>query len=179
MAVPAFVPVAPDHHPRDYESAPWRQEPWLVDRPGDFARGPLQPDVDSGRVGAPGPDQGYAIKLARLLAPSLHLSEGEDPRDAEVVIVHTGLKRASTFGRAPIMHDLRVAATLWGLLDPQAPEDLVDMRKRLFEGLHLTLHHYPELRAVVDLAPAESLALTPEQAADDHARDWRSLLKTA
>jgi hypothetical protein len=37
-------------------------------------------------------------------------------------------------------------------------------------------HHYAELRRVVDLVPDEVLRRTPEQVANDHRADWRSLL---
>jgi len=49
-------------------------------------------------------------------------------------------------------------------------------RTRRFEGVHLTAHHYPELRAVVDAVPAETLRRTPAEVADAVAADWRALL---
>ncbi|MEZ5139615.1 MAG: hypothetical protein R2711_12865 [Acidimicrobiales bacterium] len=71
--------------------------------------------------GRPGPDQGYLLKLVPLLRDELVLADGEDRRDAEAGGVAIALKRASLFGRAPIVHDLRVAYTVWGLLSPSAP----------------------------------------------------------
>jgi len=69
-----------------------------------------------------------------------------------------------------------VAATVWGFLDPGAPAELVDQRRHRFEGVHLTAHHYPELRAVADAVPEATLRLTPAQVADAHAAGWRDLL---
>lgn len=151
-------------------------DPWAADRPGDFADRDGQPDVDAGRVGAPGPDQGYALKLVGLLRDDLRLSDAEDVRDAETAIVAIGLKRAALFGRAPAIHDLRIAATVWGLLGGAAPAELVAERTKRFESIRHTAHHYPELRAVVDAVPAETLRLTPDEVTAAHARDWRSLL---
>ena len=176
MAAPQFVPENPTHRPRDYASPPRRMDPWFSDRPGDLV-GPVdQPDVDAGRMGAPGPDQGYALKLVGLLRPELVLHEREDPDDAEAGIVAVGLKRASLYGRAPILADLRVAATIWGFLDGAAPAELVEERTRRFEGIRHTAHHYPELRAVADAVPAEALRRSPDDVAAAHRADWRSLL---
>ena len=44
------------------------------------------------------------------------------------------------------------------------------------EGVRLTAHHYPELRAVADAVPEATLRLTPAEVASRHAADWRSLL---
>lgn len=176
MAAPEFVPVKPFEKPRAYESAPRRMDPWLVDRPGDFVGTTGQPDVDAGRMGSPGPDQGYALKLVKLIAPDFHLSESEHLEDAETIVVLTALKRASLFGRAPVIFDLRIAATVWGLFDAQAPKDLVAERVRRFEGARLVAHHYPEVREVVDAVPAETLRRTEADIDAAHRADWRSLL---
>lgn len=149
---------------------------WAADRPGDVVGRGGQPDLDAGRMGAPGPDQGYVLKLIGIVAPDLHLGADEDLGDVKAGLVAVALKRASLFSRAPVIHDLRVAATVWGLLDPSAPAELVAARRRCFTGVRHTAHHYPELRALVDAVPAETLRLTPAQAAEAHARDWRALL---
>jgi hypothetical protein len=86
------------------------------------------------------------------------------------------LKRASLFGRAPIIHDLRTAYTVWGFLDASAPADLVAERTKRFEGVRHTAHHYPELRAIADAVPEATLRLSPAEVASRHATDWRSLL---
>lgn len=151
-------------------------DPWAPVRPGDFSDRDAQPDVDAGRVGAPGPDQGYALKLVGLLRDELQLAEGEDLRDAETAIVAIACKRAALFGRAPVIHDLRIAASVWGLLDVVAPAELVAERTKRFESIRHTAHHYPELRAVVDAVPAETLRMTPDEVTAARARDWRSLL---
>lgn len=127
-------------------------------------------------MGVPGPDQGYALKLVKHLRDDLIVSGAEDRRDAEAAVVGIGLKRAALLGRAPVLTDLRVAAIVWGLLDPQAPSELVAERTRRFEGIRDQHHHYPELRAVIDAVPAETLTRTPDDIATAHRGAWRSLL---
>ena len=172
MAAPEFIPTKPGvrlHH----QSPPRRPETWRADRPADFADEHRQPTGD--RLGSPGPDQGYALKLATLLAGDLHLTEGEHERDALAGIVAIGLKRASILGRAPVIHDLRIAATLFGFLDPSADPELVRLRKDLFEEVD-HFHHYPELRNLVDLVPADVLRQTPQQVTDRYRSGWRDQL---
>jgi hypothetical protein len=174
MAAPQFVPVPPTHQPRDYQSPPRRDDQWWLDRPGDLDTG--QPDVDAGRMGAPGPDQGYVFRLLPLLRDDVHLEAREDRAAVERGVVAVALKRASLFGRAPVIHDLRAAYAVWGFLDPNAPEELVRERRRRFEGVHHTAAHYPELRALADAVPAQVLRKTPDAILADYRADWRSQL---
>lgn len=176
MAAPEFVPLKPNDRPRAYASPPWRGDDWRPIRPGELVTAGGQPDPDAGRMGAPGPDQGYLLKLVPLLRDELHLADGEHRADAEAGGVAIALKRASLFGRAPVIADLRVAYTVWGFLSSSPPAELVAERRRRFEGVHHTAHHYPELRAVADAVPEATLRRTPAQVAADFAADWRSLL---
>ena len=176
MAAPEFVPLKPNDRVRNYSSPPGRDDAWHPDRPAELVTNGGQPDSDAGRMGAPGPDQGYLLSLVPLLRPELQLKGTEQVADAEAGGVAVALKRASLFGRAPVVHDLRVAYTVWGFLDGSAPSELVDERTKRFEGVHLTAHHYPELRAVADAVPETTLRLSPAEAAREHAADWRSLL---
>jgi hypothetical protein len=84
------------------------------------------------------------------------------------------LRRASLFGRAPVVHDLTVALTVWGFLG-EAPAELVQLRTKLFEEVAHP-HHYAELRRIVDLVSEDTLRMTPQQVAQAHRADWRSLL---
>ena len=176
MAAPEFVPTKPTDRPRAYSSPPGRDDDWQPGRPAELVNDGGQPDLDAGRMGAPGPDQGYLLKLVPMLRDELVLASREDRRDAETGSVAIALKRASLFGRAPVLADLRVAYTVWGLLDAAAPAELVAERTTRFEGVHHTAHHYPELRAVADSVPEATLRLTLAEVAARHAADWRSLL---
>ena len=85
------------------------------------------------------------------------------------------LKRASLFGRAPVVHDLTVVFTVWGFLDRTRRPSSSSSRRTLFEGVS-NPHHYPQLRAVVDAVPEATLRLTPDEVASKHTADWRALL---
>jgi len=173
MAAPDYVPVKPTDQPRAYASPPRRPEEWLADRPGEVIGDVVE--RDEGRMGSPGPDQGYIWKLTPLVEGDVHLAEREQMEDVLAGAVAVGLKRASSYGRAPVVHDLRVALTIWGYLDASPAPDLVDIRRRLFEGV-ANPHHYPELRAVADAVPEAALRQSPAQADAAHGADWRSLL---
>lgn len=173
MAAPEFVPVDTSRPVRAYSSPPRRPGSWLADRPGELAEG--QPH--GAHLGSQGPDQGYVLLLARRFAGQLVLTPGEHERDALAGAAAVALKRASLFGRAPVLHDLRVGLTIWGFLT-DAPAELVTLRKGLFEEVWHP-HHYAEQRALVDLVPNDVLRMTPQQVIEAHQRDWRSLLATA
>jgi hypothetical protein len=172
MAAPEHVPVDRTKPVRSYESPPRRPAPWLAARPGELVEDG-QPRGDL--LGHQGPDQGYALGLARRFEGKLKLSTGEHERDALAGAVAVALKRASLFGRAPVIHDLTVALTVWGFLDDAPAQELVDLRKGLFEEVWHP-HHYGELRRVVDLVPVRTLRLTPDYVVSVHRSDWRSLL---
>ena len=170
MAAPEYVPVDKTRPVRAYESPPRLPDSWLADRPGDLTGG--QPHGD--RLGNQGPDQGYVLSLARRFAGKLSLTAGEHERDALAGAVAVALKRASLFGRAPVVHDLTAALTIWGFLG-DAPADLVALRKGLFEEVAHP-HQYAAQRRLADLVPDEVLRQTPQQITEAHRRDWRSLL---
>jgi hypothetical protein len=176
MGAPEFVPTPAGNAPRVYSSPPRRPETWRVDRPADFADTQRQPTGD--RLGSPGPDQGYALKLAPLLEPELRLQEGEHLAGVLAGIVAIGLKRASVVGRAPVIHDLRIGATLFGFLDEHPDPSLVRLRRELFEEVQ-HFHHYAELRHIADLVPADVLRQTPDQVAARYTADWRAQLALA
>jgi hypothetical protein len=171
LAAPAYVPVKAIDDTRIYTSPPRRPGSWLARRPGDLRlgqeRGP--------RLGSPGPDQGFAITLAETLRADLHLRPGEHGDDVVAGCVAVALKRASLFRRAPVIHDLRIAFTLWGFLDEHADDELVAVRRPRFEGV-AHAHHYAEQRAIADAVPESTLRLTPDQVRSEYGAGWRSLL---
>lgn len=170
MAAPEYVPQPAVESVRGYTSPPRRPEPWRADRPGDDPTGFPQGE----RHGTPGPDQGYVYLLARRFEGTLNLAPDEHEADAIVGCVGVALKRASQFGRAPILDDLTVAFTIWGFLG-EAPADLVAYRQRMFEDV-ANPHHYVEQRRIADAVPDEVLRRTPEQIAEAHRARWRNLL---
>lgn len=171
MAAPKFAPVSPTASPRAYRSPDHVPDSWSPDRPGAVVG--LQPRGE--RLGNQGPDQGFALRIASRLTPEIRLQPGEKLDDAVRGCVNIALKRASLFSRAPVVHDLRMAFTMWGFFDELPPADLVDRRRALFEGVGNTVHHYAEGRRIADLVPEETLRLTPAQLAERYPAHWREL----
>lgn len=172
MAAPKFSPVAPLDDARGYESPDHVPEPWTADRPAELTG--RQPT--GARLGFQGPDQGYALTLAARLRPDVMAQRGESVDDAVAGCTDIALRRASLYGRAPVIHDLRVAFTIWGYLDPDPPTELVAVRRPLFEGVADSLHHYEERRALVDSVPEATLRMTPDEVRAAYPAGWRTLL---
>jgi hypothetical protein len=169
MTQPHYVPIIAADRVRPVERLP-PAKPWRPDRPADLR----QPGMPRGpRLGSQGPDLGYGMKLARSLADRVVLADGESLDDAITGCFVVGAKRASLFGRAPVIYDFELSYTVWGFL-PGAPADLVAFRTPLFEGVS---HHYAEQRALADRVPEQTVLMTP---ADVRAnlQSWRSLLIT-
>jgi hypothetical protein len=172
MAAPKFTPVDPIDAPRYYESPDHVPTSWTPDRPGEIVG--FQPHGE--RLGSPGPDQGFAIKIANSLRPKLHLLPGENEDDVVQGCLGVALRRASMFSRAPVVHDLTIAFTVWGFFAQTPPQELIDVRMPLFEGLRHVAHHYTESRIVVDQVPIDTLRKTPAQVEAAFPAEWRSLL---
>lgn len=174
MAAPDYVPRRPTEQVRVYTSPPWRPEPWTADRPADLTDA-TQPT--GGGFGWQGPDQGYALLLARRYEDELVLTATESAADASAGAVIVALKRASLFGRAPVRHDLTTAFAVWGFLAP-APDELVALRRNLFEGVAHE-HHYAERLRIGDFVPVPVLRQPHTAVMDAAAADWRSVLDVA
>jgi hypothetical protein len=127
------------------------------------------------RLGAQGPDQGFALTIAERLAPRIELQGRERLDDAIRGCVGIALRRASLYSRAPVVHDLTIAFTMWGFLDPSPPDDLIARRPQLFEGVGDVGHHYAEGRVIADLVPESTLRMTPDEVAAAYPARWREL----
>jgi hypothetical protein len=172
MAAPKFTPVPPTDHARSYEPPDVVPAPWQPNRPGEIEG--FQPTGPG--LGDPGPDQGFALRIARALRPKLQLQAGEHVDDTIRGCIGVANRRASIFSRAPVVHDLDIAFTIWGFYDVSPPSELVALRASMFEGLRHTNHHYAESRAVADLPPESTLRMTPTQVAAAYPAEWRALL---
>ena len=143
----------------------------MADRPGEV----VGSEASAGPgLGYQGPDQGYALKLAQRFAGRLVLAAGEREDDALAGCVAVALRRASMFGRAPVVHDVRLALELFGFLD-DADAQLVAWRRDQFAGAAGHHGYHVKLR-LADLVPAETLRLTPSAVADARAENWRTPL---
>lgn len=165
---PSFVPVVEaDQVRRAYPlTVP---SIWTTSRPSEL-RGTRAPS--GAFLGSPGPDQGFALKLARRFEDRLVLAPGEQVADAIAGCTAVAMRRAAGYGRAPVIHDLTLAFTLWGFL-PGAPADLVEIREPMFRSAS---HHYQAQRAIADCVPESTLRLTPGEVAN-RMSDWRPLLE--
>ena len=167
MTQPSFVPIgeADQVRPAYQLTVP---SIWTQSRPSELksAVRPVGP-----QLGSPGPDQGFALKLAHRFVDRLILVAGESAEDAVAGCTSVGMRRCARFGRAPAIYDLTFAFTLWGFLDG-APDDLVAFRGPLFQSAS---HHYLAQRAIADSVQEETLRLTPEAVAA-RLDDWRQLL---
>ncbi len=171
MAAPKFAPIPPTASPRSYASPDHVPDRWMPDRPGAVTG----PQPRAARLGTQGPDQGFALRIAARLAPDVELQAGEKLDDALRGCVNIALRRASIFGRAPVVHDLRIAFTIWGFFDDDPPPELLERRRALFEGVGHAGHHYAEGRHLADLVPESTLRSTPVEVADRYPAEWREL----
>lgn len=107
--------------------------------------------------------------------PQLVLSDDERVDDAVAGCTAIATRRSSLYGRAPVIHDLRIAFTIWGFLDPAPAAELVEERVRRFEGAG-DPHHYDVARSIADGVPEATLRMTPDDVVAAYPTDWRALL---
>ena len=128
---------------------------WRADRPGDLVDG-LQPR--GALFGSPGPNVGYALGLVHRASVEFVLAPLEHREDAEAAVAAVAMKRAASFGRAPIAADVECAALILGYAG--APDSaLVEWRTEAVEGGH---HEYGARQRVCDAIPLEELRLAPK-----------------
>jgi hypothetical protein len=156
MTQPTFVPIAEADQvrPARHLHVPGA---WTTSRPAEL----VVPTPVRGRgTGTPGPDSGFALRLAKRFEHDLRLDVGESEHDVVLGVALIAAKRAALFGRAPCIYDVRLALNLWGFLE-DAPAELKVARRAAFSGVG---HDYVVQRALVDDIPEETLRLKPEDA---------------
>jgi hypothetical protein len=167
MAQPDFVPMTLGDRVRTADTLPIPDR-WEATRPGEL-EGLRPPDGRS--FGNTGPDQGFALKLAKRFRDRLELQEDEHAEDAIAGALGVALRRAARFGRAPVIYDLEFAYTLFGFLGG-APADLLEFRRPFFDAAS---HDYWDQRDIADLVKEETLLLSPAEVRSSLG-EWRSLL---
>lgn len=159
MPTDPFVEPGLDDLPRQQRNlAPGVHLPparaWTPDRPGDeVALGQPRGDL----LGSPGPNIGYALTLAARIESQLALAPHEHRADALAVVAELAMKRAASYGRAPVGPDLECAALVLGYLGGCPPE-LAKWRAVVVEGAH---HSYERRRAVCDAVDVDVIRLAP------------------
>ncbi len=171
MPTDPFVAAELDEAPRHRQNLP----PGVAYPPARPARTHRPGDLDAAQpsgplLGSPGPNVGYARRLASRAAADFVMAPHEHRHDAASVVAEIAMKRAAQFGRAPVKPDVDVAAALLGY-DGTATSDFASWRAR---AVHEADHHYDARRRLVDLVSAELLRRTPNEITARVA-DWRRL----
>ncbi len=84
------------------------------------------------------------------------------------------MKRSALFGRAPVVHDLTAAFTIYGFLDEDPPAELVAEREQLFAEV-ASDHHYFERRHLVDRVDETWLRKPHGTITNQYASNWTLL----
>ncbi len=134
------------------EAGPNPERRWTPDRPGDVA-GTGVPW--GGAFGTPGPDAGYAIKLAA--GRDLILAENEQRADANLAVAAVAAARASLASRGPTKIDLDAAIVILGY---DSESDFGAIRAAAIAG---AAHHPQRIRRLVAGIPMDVV----EDTADD------------
>ncbi len=167
MAAPDFVPIDPTQKLRAYSSPPRRADAWTGGRPGELDG----PQPKGPALGSTGPDQGYAYRLVRHLEDRIH--PGDLDRDDVVAgCVALAMRRSGLMGRAPVIHDLTAAFTIYGFMDPKPDRELVELRSQAFAEV-ASHHHYFERRHLVDQVEEEVLRKSHAEIAELYKSNWR------
>jgi hypothetical protein len=156
MTQPTFVPIAEADQvrPARHMDVPGS---WTASRPAELK----VPEHPRGRgMGTPGPDSGFALRLAHRFEHEFKLGEGETEHDVALGVALIASKRAALFGRAPSVYDVRFALNLWGILD-DAPAALKARRRAAFSSIS---HDYVAQRNLVDSIDEDTFRLSPEEA---------------
>jgi hypothetical protein len=145
---------------------------WRADRPGDLVDG-VQPR--GALLGSPGPNIGYALLLTRRVADTFDRSPLEHAEDVEAVVAALAMKRAASFGRAPVAADIECGALVLGYVGSPSP-DFVELRAEAVDDAH---HDYEAVRTICDAVPLEMLRLAPGALASRAGELQAALLESA
>lgn len=171
MAAPQYSPSPAVDTTRIYGSPQHVAPSWTSDRPAEITG--RQPTGE--RLGYQGPNQGYVLTLASHLRSKVVVTKNERVEDVLRGCTLIALRRASLFGRAPVVHDLTLALTIWGFLSADVPADLVATRTKLFSGVDNVLHHYSQGRTLADMVPDSTLRLSVQVVNTQMPMSWRAL----
>ena len=145
---------------------------WRADRPGDLVDG-VQPR--GALLGSPGPNVGYALLLTKRVAETFDRSPLEHGDDVEAVVAALAMKRAASFGRAPVAADIECAAIVLGYVGSPSAE-FVELRSEAVDDAH---HDYEAVRTICDAVPLEVLRLAPSALASRASEVQAALLESA
>lgn len=159
MSTDPYVAADPDDAPRHAQNvAPGVSLPparaWHLHRPGDeVAVGQPRGEL----LGDPGPNVGYALGLVHRARSRFALAPHEHFDDAAAVVGEVAMRRAASYGRAPVVTDVECAMLAFGYQGGCAP-DFAEWRASAIQGAH---HEYPRRRMLVEAVPLDELRLAP------------------
>jgi hypothetical protein len=155
---PTFEIRAEDRPRAELGPAPARR--WSASRPGDL-HAPSEVPWGGG-FGTPGPDTGYAHKLAAAADVSIGDDENRHNVDAMLVLIMGA--RASLFGKGPSADDLDYALVLAGLGTREAiPESIIGrLAERRRYWAPRVAHSKSQARLFVGGLSAETLRFSVE-----------------
>ncbi len=155
MAQPTYAPIGEQDSVRPITALqPPRR--WSANRPGELRNGERPVEVIGSMQGSPGPDQGYALKLAEMFHEKLVLADGEHAEDVLYGAAQLASKRAGALGRAPIAKDVEIALNLFSYLT-KASNEILAKRRKLFASAS---HHYEARQKLSDSVSLEDLDLS-------------------
>ena len=158
MPTDPFVAPTLDDAPRQEQNlAPGVHLPaarsWRADRPGDLHGG--QPVGEL--LGVPGPNIGYALTLVRRVADRCTLAPHEHRDDAIALVGELAMKRAASYGRAPVLADVESAMLVLGYTGGTEP----DFARWRVQAIHRAAHDYARRRALCDAVDVDVIRLAP------------------
>ena len=155
MAAPRVRPrrAAPTPCLRTYESPPRRPDPWLADRPGELVEAGQPSGPRSATRARPGLRAAAGPPVRGQARPRTPASTSATPSPAAVAVA---LKRASLFGRAPVVHDLTVALPS-GASSATRPAELVAAAHATCSRRWPTRTTTTSCARIVDLVPPVAL----------------------
>lgn len=120
MSTQDFISPNRIDHPRHDQNMPEGNETpvpksWKASRPG-YVGLAKRKETDM-LLGNAGPNVGYAMKLSHRQSGEFFLVDHENRHDVEILIAEIAMRRASNFGRAPMIDDIHFATHLLGYDD--------------------------------------------------------------
>ncbi|MDA8197164.1 MAG: hypothetical protein M0019_08195 [Actinomycetota bacterium] len=155
MTQPQYVPVKNGSSLRKFDSLALPKS-WKLNRPAELSVNKHSAVEQGKNLGTPGPDSGFAMKLARVALEGVADSSGLSAADIKAAVVAVTIARASLFSRAPVMNDVRFAIASLGIGNDGLNDHEVEVRNHLVRGIS---HDYMKARDLVGRFGVETLKL--------------------
>ncbi len=159
MTQPPYVPVSKGSSLRKFDSLSLPKS-WKLNRPAELSVNRHSAVEQGKQLGTPGPDSGFAMKLARVALEGVTDSSGLSAADIKAAVVAVTIARASLFSRAPVMNDVRFAIASLAIGSENLGTREVEVRNHLVRGIS---HDYMKARDLVGRYGVETLKLDSDK----------------